>query len=114
MHVWGFRDVYSKNEGQVEDPKFTDPDKVTIPQNASKLGLYQSDSGVVVAALTDEVITKKLQTLYGDPICTLRGNFKQQSDGTGKYYEFTDNKLALTSTITATWPESDHFYVRVD
>ena len=114
MHVWGFRNVYSKNEGQVEDPKFTDPDKVTIPQNASKLGLYQSDSGVVVAALIDEVITKKLQTLYGDPICTLRGNFKQQSDGTGKYYEFTDNKLALTSTITATWPASDHFYVRVD
>ena len=114
MHVWGFRDVYSKNEGQVEDPKFTEPDKVTIPQNASKLGLYQSDSGVVVAALIDEVITKKLQTLYGDPICTLRGNFKQKSDEKGKYYEFTDNKLALTSTITATWPASDHFYVRVD
>ena len=116
MHVWGFRDVYSKNEGQVEDPKFTEPDKVTIPQNASKLGLYQSDSGVVAAALTDEVITKKLQTLYGDPICTLRGNFKQKSDEKGKYYEFTDNKLALTSTITATWPANatDHFYVRVD
>ena len=114
MHVWGFRDVYSKNEGQVEDPKFTEPDKVTIPQNASKLGLYQSGGGVVVAALTDEVITRKLQTLYGDPICTLRGNFKQKSDATGKYYEFTDNKLALTSTITATWPAGDHFYVRVD
>ena len=47
MHVWGFRDVYGKYE-DVTDVKFTEPDKVTIPQNASKLGLYQSDSGVVV------------------------------------------------------------------
>ena len=114
MHVWGFRDVYGKDEGQVEDPKFTAPDKVTIPQDASKLGLYQSGGGVVVAALTDDTIAAKLKALYGEPLYTLRGNFKQKSDGQGKYYEFTDNKLALTPTITATWPAGDHFYVRVD
>ena len=113
MHVWGFRDVYGKYE-DVTGVKFTAPDKVTIPQNASKLGLYQSGGGVVVAALTDDTIAAKLKALYGEPLYTLRGNFKQTSDGQGKYYEFTDNKLALTSTITATWPADNHFYVRVD
>ena len=115
MHVWGFRDVYGKYE-DVTDVKFTEPDKVTIPQDASKLGLYQSGGDVVVAALTDDTIAAKLKALYGEPLYTLRGNFKQTSDGQGKYYEFTDNKLALTPTITATWPANanNHFYVRVD
>ncbi len=114
MHVWGFRDVYGKYEKVTDDPKFTAPDTVTIPQDASKLGLYQSGGGVVVAALTDDTIAAKLKALYGEPLYTLRGNFKQTSDGQGKYYEFTDNKLALTPTITATWPAGDHFYIRVD
>ena len=115
MHVWGFRDVYGKYE-DVTDVKFTEPDKVTIPQDASKLGLYQSGGDVVVAALTDDTIAAKLKALYGEPLYTLRGNFKQTSDEQGKYYEFTDNKLALTPTITATWPANanNHFYVRVD
>ena len=114
MHVWGFRDVYGSGEGDVEDPKFTAPDTVTIPQDASKLALYASDDGVVAAALTDDTIAAKFKALYGEPLYTLRGNFEARSDGKGKYYEFTDRQVALTSTITATWPASDHFYVRVD
>lgn len=113
MHVWGFRDVYGKYE-DVTGVKFTAPDTVTIPQDASKLGLYQSGGDVVVAALTDDTIAAKLKALYGEPLYTLRGNFEAKSDGKGKYYEFTDKKVALTPTITATWPADNHFYVRVD
>lgn len=114
MHVWGFRDVYGKYEKVTDDPKFTAPDTVTIPQDASKLALYASDDGTVAAALTDDTIAAKLKALYGEPLYTLRGNFEAKSDGKGKYYEFTDKKVALTPTITATWPADNHFYVRVD
>ncbi len=115
MHVWGLRDVYGKNEGQVEDPKFSEPDKVTIPQDANKLALYAAEGGTVVAALTDDVIAGKFKQLYGEPLYTLRGNFEAKTDANGsKYYEFTDRAAALTSTITATWAAGDHFRVKVD
>ena len=115
MHVWGFRDVYGKNEDVVDDPKFTAPDAVTIPQDADKLGLYQSGSGIAVAPITDTARAAVLIKQYGEPLYTLRGNFEAKSDANGKYYEFTDGKVALTPTITASWTgEDQHFRVRVD
>ena len=115
MHVWGFRDVYGKYEDVTDDPKFTAPDAVTIPQDASKLGLYASEDGTVVAAQTDDVIAAKLKQQYGEPLYTLRGNFEAKTDDKGnKYYELTNRAVALTPTITATWTASDHFRVKVD
>lgn len=116
LHVWGLRDIYTKEEAKdLSKVEFTDPDAVTIPQDADKLGFYVSGTGFVAASITDTARENVLKKQYGEPLYTLRGNFEQKSDGEGKYYEFTDNKVALTSTITATWTGSgEHFRVRVD
>lgn len=53
LHIWGFRDVYSKKEASdTSKVEFTKPDQVTIPQDANKLGLYETDKGLVAAAST--------------------------------------------------------------
>lgn len=39
LHIWGFRDVYSKKEASdTSKVEFTKPDQVTIPQDATSWG----------------------------------------------------------------------------
>lgn len=115
LQIWGFRDVYTKKEAaDVSKVEFTKPDQVTIPQDANRLGLYETDKGFAAAPITDSAREAVLKKQYGDPVYTLRGNFETKSDKDGKYYEFTDGKAALTATITAVWGSGDHFRVRVD
>ncbi len=115
IQVWGFRDVYTKKEAaSLADVKFTEPDRVTIPQDADRLGLYKSGSGIVAAPITDTARENVLKKKYGDPLYILCGDFEPGRDDNGKYYEYTDRKVGLTSTITATWGSGQHFRVRVD
>ena len=115
IQVWGFRDVYTKKEAaSLADVKFTEPDRVTIPQDADRLGLYKSGSGIVAAPITDTARENVLKKKYGDPLYILCGDFEPGRDDNGKYYEYTDQKVGLTSTITATWGSGQHFRVRVD
>lgn len=116
LHIWGFRDVYTKAEAAAaSEVRFTEPNRVTIPQDADRLGFYQTDGGILAAPITDTARETVLQKQYGAPLYILCGNFDTAADNTGKYYAFTDGKAALTSTITATWRGSgQHFYVRVD
>ena len=115
IQVWGFRDVYTKKEAaSLADVKFTEPDRVTIPQDADRLGLYKSGSGIVAAPITDTARENVLKKKYGDPLYILCGDFEPGRDDNGKYYEYTDLKVGLTSTITATWGSGQHFRVRVD
>ena len=115
IQVWGFRDVYTKKEAaSLADVKFTEPDRVTIPQDADRLGLYKSGGKIVAAPITDTARENVLKKKYGDPLYTLCGDFEPGRDDNGKYYEYTDRKVGLTSTITATWGSGQHFRVRVD
>lgn len=115
IQVWGFRDVYTKKEAaSLAEVKFTEPDRVTIPQDADRLGLYKSGSGIVAAPITDTARENVLKKKYGDPLYILCGDFEPGRDDNGKYYEYTDLKVGLTSTITATWGSGQHFRVRVD
>lgn len=115
IQVWGFRDVYTKKEAaSLADVKFTEPDRVTIPQDADRLGLYKSGGKIVAAPITDTARENVLKKKYGDPLYTLCGDFEPGRDDNGKYYEYTDRKVGLTSTITATWGNGQHFRVRVD
>lgn len=115
IQVWGFRDVYTKKEAaSLADVKFTEPDRVTIPQDADRLGLYKSGDKIVAAPITDTARENVLKKKYGDPLYTLCGDFEPGRDDSGKYYEYTDLKVGLTSTITATWGSGQHFRVRVD
>lgn len=115
MHIWGFRDVYTKKEAaDTSKVEFTKPDQVTIPQDANKLGLYKTERGLTAAPITDAAREAALQKRYGDPLYILRGNFETLYDKDGRYYEYTECKAALTATITAVWGSEDHFRVRVD
>ena len=115
LQIWGFRDVYTKKEAaDISKVEFTKPDQVTIPQDANRLGLYETDKGLVAAPITDSAREAVLKKKYGDPSYTLCGNFETMSDKDGKYYEYTDGKAALTATITAVWGSGEHFRVRVD
>ena len=115
IQVWGFRDVYTKKEAaSLADVKFTEPDRVTIPQDADRLGLYKSGGKIVAAPITDTARENVLKKKYGDPLYILCGDFEPGRDDSGKYYEYTDRKVGLTSTITATWGSGQHFRVRVD
>lgn len=115
LQIWGFRDVYTKKEAaDISKVEFTKPDQVTIPQDANRLGLYETDKGFAAAPITDSAREEVLKKQYGDPVYTLYGNFETKSDKDGKYYEYTDGKAALTATITAVWGSGDHFRVRVD
>lgn len=115
IQVWGFRDVYTKKEAaSLADVKFTEPDRVTIPQDADRLGLYKSGGKIVAAPITDTARENVLKKKYGEPLYTLCGDFEPGRDDNGKYYEYTDRKVGLTSTITATWGSGQHFRVRVD
>ena len=115
IQVWGFRDVYTKKEAaSLAEVKFTEPDRVTIPQDADRLGLYKSGDKIVAAPITDTARENVLKKKYGDPLYTLCGDFEPGRDDNGKYYEYTDRKVGLTSTITATWGSGQHFRVRVD
>lgn len=115
IQVWGFRDVYTKKEAaSLADVKFTEPDRVTIPQDADRLGLYKSGDKIVAAPITDTARENVLKKKYGDPLYILCGDFEPGRDDNGKYYEYTDRKVGLTSTITATWGNGQHFRVRVD
>ena len=115
IQVWGFRDVYTKKEAaSLAEVKFTEPDRVTIPQDADRLGLYKSGDKIVAAPITDTARENVLKKKYGDPLYILCGDFEPGRDDSGKYYEYTDLKVGLTSTITATWGSGQHFRVRVD
>lgn len=115
IQVWGFRDVYTKKEAaSLAEVKFTEPDRVTIPQDADRLGLYKSGGKIVAAPITDTARENVLKKKYGDPLYILCGDFEPGRDDSGKYYEYTDLKVGLTSTITATWGSGQHFRVRVD
>ena len=115
IQVWGFRDVYTKKEAaSLAEVKFTEPDRVTIPQDADRLGLYKSGGKIVAAPITDTARENVLKKKYGDPLYILCGDFEPGRDDNGKYYEYTDLKVGLTSTITATWGSGQHFRVRVD
>lgn len=115
IQVWGFRDVYTKKEAaSLADVKFTEPNRVTIPQDADRLGLYKSGDKIVAAPITDTARENVLKKKYGDPLYILCGDFEPGRDDNGKYYEYTDRKVGLTSTITATWGSGQHFRVRVD
>ena len=115
IQVWGFRDVYTKKEAaSLADVKFTEPDRVTIPQDADRLGLYKSGGKIVAAPITDTARENVLKKKYGDPLYILCGDFEPGRDDNSKYYEYTDWKVGLTSTITATWGSGQHFRVRVD
>ena len=115
IQVWGFRDVYTKKEAaSLADVKFTEPDRVTIPQDADRLGLYKSGDKIVAAPITDTARENVLKKKYGDPLYILCGDFEPGRDDSGKYYEYTDRKVGLTSTITATWGSGQHFRIRVD
>lgn len=115
IQVWGFRDVYTKKEAaSLADVKFTEPDRVTISQDADRLGLYKSGGKIVAAPITDTARENVLKKKYGDPLYILCGDFEPGRDDNGKYYEYTDRKVGLTSTITATWGSGQHFRVRVD
>lgn len=115
IQVWGFRDVYTKKEAaSLAEVKFTEPDRVTIPQDADRLGLYKSGGKIVAAPITDTARENVLKKKYGEPLYTLCGDFEPGRDDNGKYYEYTDRKVGLTSTITATWGSGQHFRVRVD
>ena len=115
IQVWGFRDVYTKKEAaSLADVKFTEPDRVTIPQDADRLGLYKSGDKIVAAPIADTARENVLKKKYGDPLYILCGDFEPGRDDSGKYYEYTDRKVGLTSTITATWGSGQHFRVRVD
>ena len=115
IQVWGFRDVYTKKEAaSLAEVKFTEPDRVTIPQDADRLGLYKSGGKIVAAPITDTARENVLKKKYGDPLYILCGDFEPGRDDNGKYYEYTDRKVGLTSTITATWGSGQHFRVRVD
>jgi len=115
IQVWGFRDVHTKKEAaSLADVKFTEPDRVTIPQDADRLGLYKSGDKIVAAPITDTARENVLKKKYGDPLYILCGDFEPGRDDNGKYYEYTDRKVGLTSTITATWGSGQHFRVRVD
>lgn len=115
MHIWGFRNVYTKKEAaDTSKVEFTKPDQVTIPQDANKLGLYKTERGLTAAPITDAAREAALQKRYGDPLYILRGNFETLYDKDGRYYEYTECKAALTATITAVWGSEDHFRVRVD
>lgn len=115
IQVWGFRDVYTKKEAaSLADVKFTEPNRVTIPQDADRLGLYKSGGKIVAAPITDTARENVLKKKYGDPLYILCGDFEPGRDDNGKYYEYTDRKVGLTSTITATWGSGQHFRVRVD
>ena len=115
IQVWGFRDVYTKKEAaSLADVKFTEPDRVTIPQDADRLGLYKSGGKIVAAPITDTARENVLKKKYGEPLYILCGDFEPGRDDNGKYYEYTDRKVGLTSTITATWGSGQHFRVRVD
>lgn len=115
IQVWGFRDVYTKKEAaSLAEVKFTEPDRVTIPQDADRLGLYKSGGKIVAAPITDTARENVLKKKYGDPLYILCGDFEPGRDDNGKYYEYTDRKVGLTSTITATWGSGQHFLVRVD
>ena len=115
IQVWGFRDVYTKKEAaSLADVKFTEPNRVTIPQDADRLGLYKSGDKIVAAPITDTARENVLKKKYGDPLYILCGDFEPGRDDSGKYYEYTDRKVGLTSTITATWGSGQHFRVRVD
>lgn len=115
IQVWGFRDVYTKKEAaSLADVKFTEPDRVTIPQDADRLGLYKSGGKIVAAPITDTARENVLKKKYGNPLYILCGDFEPGRDDNGKYYEYTDRKVGLTSTITATWGSGQHFRVRVD
>ena len=115
IQVWGFRDVYTKKEAaSLADVKFTEPDRVTIPQDADRLGLYKSGDKIVAAPITDTARENVLKKKYGEPLYILCGDFEPGRDDNGKYYEYTDLKVGLTSTITATWGSGQHFRVRVD
>lgn len=115
IQVWGFRDVYTKKEAaSLAEVKFTEPDRVTIPQDADRLGLYKSGGKIVAAPITDTARENVLKKKYGDPLYILCGDFEPGRDDSGKYYEYTDRKVGLTSTITATWGSGQHFRVRVD
>ena len=115
IQVWGFRDVYTKKEAaSLAEVKFTEPDRVTIPQDADRLGLYKSGDKIVAAPITDTARENVLKKKYGDPLYILCGDFEPGRDDNGKYYEYTDRKVGLTSTITATWGSGQHFRVRMD
>lgn len=115
IQVWGFRDVYTKKEAaSLAEVKFTEPDRVTIPQDADRLGLYKSGGKIVAAPITDTARENVLKKKYGDPLYILCGDFEPGRDDSGKYYEYTDRKVGLTSTITATWGSGQHFRIRVD
>lgn len=115
IQVWGFRDVYTKKEAaSLAEVKFTEPDRVTIPQDADRLGLYKSGGKIVAAPITDTARENVLKKKYGDPLYILCGDFEPGRDDSGKYYEYTDRKVGLTSTITATWGSGQHFRVWVD
>lgn len=115
MHIWGFRDVYTKKEAaDTSKVEFTKPDQVTIPQDANKLGLYKTERGLTAAPITDAAREAALQKRYGDPLYILRGNFETLYDKDGRYYEYSECRAALTATITAVWGSEDHFRVRVD
>ena len=116
LHAWGFRAVSTKAEAEAGgggEGGSSDPDKVTVPQNADRLGLYRTPGGVLAAPILGSTQEAVLKAIYGAPLYTLRGSFEMKTDESGTFYEFTEKKAALTPTITAAW-SSGHFRVRLN
>lgn len=115
FHIWGYRNVYTKAEAAEQSKvNFTRPDEVIIPQDSDKLGIYKSGGSMLAMPITDTAREQVLKKQHGAPLYTLRGDFKEGRDDGGKFYEFTTGKVALTSTVTASWNSGQHFKVRVD
>lgn len=107
--LWGYRDLY-----RAEESEFTPSDDVQIAEDATQLGIYKSDkfaSGYVAYPIPDEAAGKQLSALYGEPVASLRGNFRKED--TDKY-AFQNGKVGLTSTATASWGENGYFRVGED
>ena len=115
FHIWGYRNVYTKAEAAEQSKvNFTRPDEVIIPQDSDKLGIYKSGGSMLALPIRDAAWEQALKKQHGEPLYTLRGDFKEGRDDGGKFYEFTTGKVALTPTVTASWNSGQHFKVRVD
>lgn len=99
-NLWGFRDLYA--EGDAEAP--TQPDNVTVPNNADRLAVYYEGGGFNVRPVQGAA------AVTGDPVAVIRGTFKIEN---GEYV-FAGNAAALSPSVTATWGSDGYLRITPD
>lgn len=96
--LWGFRDLYSNTEG-----KNPPPDPVTIPGNATYLGIVKDGSKLITKPGNSR---DGLSRDYGkNLLAVFQGEFEENENGD---YLCKGNSLRLAPAITASWSITDN------